>query len=55
MQTTQGIGVHTKQLHKHKHVLTFTAMIEVKALNLENWNEPISQEQAERMCAGLNS
>lgn len=30
-------------------------MIEVKALNLESWNEPISQEQAEHMCAGLNS
>lgn len=34
LQTTQGIGVHTRQLHKHKHVLTFTAMIEVNAWNL---------------------
>lgn len=34
MQTTQGIGVHSRQLHKHKHVLTFTAMIEVEAWNL---------------------
>lgn len=42
MQTTQGTGVYTKQLHKHKHVLTFTAVIEVKAFNLESWNEPIT-------------
>lgn len=34
MQTTRGIGVYTRQLHKHKHVLTFTAMIEVEAWNL---------------------
>lgn len=30
MQTTQGIRIYTRQLHKHKHVLTFTAVIEVE-------------------------
>lgn len=34
MQTTLSTGVYTRQLHKHKHVLTLSAVTEAKAWNL---------------------
>lgn len=55
MQTTRGNGVHTRRLHKHKHVLTFTAVIEVEAWNLgeTEWAR-FPEGRLGCVCAGTN-
>lgn len=56
MQTTWGTDVYTGQLHKHKHVLTFTAVIEAEVWNLRGAGmRPFPQGHEDCTCVGLNS